>query len=84
MQFGSPDGRQDSKNNGIGFVEISKIVASQGTFFFGNRLMWQSLVSDSINHWFFFNQMQSYVLEYPILVNNNLVAYLSWSQKNES
>ena len=28
-------GGEDGEHNGVGFVEISKILAKQGTFFFG-------------------------------------------------
>ena len=35
MGFGSPDGGDYGENNGVGFVEISKIFASQIAHSFG-------------------------------------------------
>ena len=34
MQFSSLDGREDDGHNGFGFVEISEMFATKGTFFF--------------------------------------------------
>ena len=33
LKFGSPDGGDDGEYNGNAFVEISRILASQGAFF---------------------------------------------------
>ena len=35
MEFVSHDGRDNVKHNGDGFVEISRIFATQDAFFFG-------------------------------------------------
>ena len=35
MRFGSLDGRESGEYNGIEFEEISRISATQDTFFFG-------------------------------------------------
>ena len=44
IEFGSFGGEKERKHTGVGFVEISKIFATQGTLFFGmmsfERVCW--------------------------------------------
>ena len=35
MNFGSPNGRDDGKYNGVGFATISSIFVMHGAYFFG-------------------------------------------------
>ena len=37
MEFSSPGGREDKEHRGVGFVETSKIFATQDTFVFGTE-----------------------------------------------
>ena len=45
MEFGSLDGRDHEKHNGVSFVKISKIFMKQGAFFLWNRTIWWTILA---------------------------------------
>ncbi len=45
MAFDKDDDGEDGENNGVGFVEVSKMSVKQVSLFLGNDNIWQSIVA---------------------------------------